>query len=158
VPLSVKLIQPGTNVVLVSATSRADGGGRFTVTGLPSGTYDVEVKHAQSLSRRAGGMIFAAGVVTSRDFGTLGTGDVNNDNVVTILDFSLLSASFGLMLGQAGFDARADLNANETVDIGDFSLLSINFGQAGPVVSGGGRPQPRARPAVPFPVVTPVTF
>ena len=80
--------------------------------------------------------MFSAGAATSQSFGTLLAGDVNNDNAVTIIDFSILRASFGLAQGDAGFDPRADLNGNGAVDILDFSLLRANFGLAGPVAVG----------------------
>src|SRR5439155_26139785 len=117
VPLSVRLFQPATNTQVMSASPTASSSGSFTVIGIPPGTYDAEVKQSQALSRRAGGVVFAAGTVTSQSFGTLLTGDVNNDNSVTIIDFSTLRASYGLSQGQPGYDARADLNANTTIDI-----------------------------------------
>jgi hypothetical protein len=128
VPLSVKLFRPGTSTLVMSAIPTATANGTFTVSGITPGTYDVEVKHVQSLSRRVNGVSIAAGDAASQSLGTLITGDVNGDNAVTILDFSLLSASFGLSQGQTGFDPRADLDANNIVDIIDFSLLSSSFG------------------------------
>jgi hypothetical protein len=117
----------------MSANTTTDGNGAFTVNGIPTGTYDVEVKHAQSLSLKANGLVFVAGTSTSQAFGTLLAGDVNNDDAVTIIDFSILRASFGLAQGDAGFDPRADLNGNGGVDILDFSILRSNFGLGGPV-------------------------
>ena len=63
VPLSVKLYQPGTNLLVTAASSTTASDGSFAVTGLPAGTMDVEVKHSQSLSRRAGGLAFFPGGV-----------------------------------------------------------------------------------------------
>jgi len=137
VPLSVRLLQPGTNTLAMSASPTTSSNGAFSVDGIPAGTYDIEVKHSQSLSRRVSGVTFTAGVATSRSFGTLLTGDINNDNAITLPDFSLLSASFGRAQGQAGYDSRADLNGDNLVTLPDFSLLSSNFGTAGPVAAGG---------------------
>jgi hypothetical protein len=131
--LSVRLFQPGTNTLVVSATPTSSSTGELSVTGVPAGIFDVEVKQAQSLSRRDNGLTFASLGTTTQNFGVLLSGDVNNDNVISILDFSVLSASFGRSVGQAGYDARADLAVNNVVDIQDFSLLSANFGLAGPV-------------------------
>lgn len=55
-------------------------------------------------------------------------GDVDKNGTVNIIDFSLLRASFGLQLGDPGFNPDADFNGNLTIDIGDFSLLRANFG------------------------------
>ena len=120
----------------MSATATTSTSGSFTVAGVPAGTFDVEVKQAQALSRRASNVAFITNTATSQSFGTLFTGDVNNDNAVTIVDFSILRTSLGLSAGQAGYDERADLNGNTTVDILDFSLLRSNFGLAGPVAAG----------------------
>ena len=59
------------------------------------------------------------------DIGVLIEGDAVPDNVVNILDFSLLRVLYG------SADPHADLNQDGVVDILDFSLLSENFGQMG---------------------------
>lgn len=53
-------------------------------------------------------------------------GDINNDGVVNILDFQILSNAFGTA------DPQADLNADGTVNILDFQILSNNFGKSRP--------------------------
>jgi len=60
---------------------------------------------------------------------TVKPGDVNRDGVVNILDFQLLSNSFGKSLGQTGYNANADFNKDNTVNIMDFQILSNNFGK-----------------------------
>ena len=62
---------------------------------------------------------------------SLKNGDVDGDNEVTLADFGLLSNSFGLVLGDAGYNANADLNGNDEVDLADFGILSNNFGEVG---------------------------
>lgn len=61
--------------------------------------------------------------------GTIKPGDVNRDNLVNILDFQLLSNSFGKSSGQAGYNANADFNGDSRIDILDFQVLSNNFGR-----------------------------
>ena len=56
-------------------------------------------------------------------------GDVNGDGMVDIIDFQLLSNSFGKSLGMSGFNANADFNSDNTIDILDFQVLSNNFGK-----------------------------
>ena len=51
-------------------------------------------------------------------------GDVNGDGVVDCLDMTIEQASFGLRLGQPGFDARADTNHDNVVNIIDLSYVS----------------------------------
>lgn len=62
---------------------------------------------------------------------TLINGDCNDDNEVGPSDFTILSATFGKMLGDVGYDDRADLNGDEEVGPGDFTILSLNFGEIG---------------------------
>jgi hypothetical protein len=61
----------------------------------------------------------------------LTNGDCDDDNEVSIGDYSLLSHSFGLSAGDPNFLAEGDLNGDDTVDIGDFSILSANYGLVG---------------------------
>jgi hypothetical protein len=64
-------------------------------------------------------------------FPPLRTGDVNDDNRVTLADFSILSAAFGAAAGAPAFDPRADLNGDGAVSISDYTLLAGNYGQVG---------------------------
>lgn len=56
-------------------------------------------------------------------------GDANGDGMVDIIDFQLLSNSYGLQQGQTRYDARCDFNGDNVVDILDFQILSNNFGK-----------------------------
>jgi chitodextrinase len=51
--------------------------------------------------------------------------DINQDGSVNLLDFSLLSAKFGLTGSNLG---RVDINQDGSVNLLDFSLLSAQFG------------------------------
>lgn len=53
------------------------------------------------------------------------TGDINGDRVVNILDYTLLSNTFGTN------NSASDLNKDGTVNILDYTLLSNNFGRTG---------------------------
>ena len=50
-------------------------------------------------------------------------GDANGDEVVNLVDFSILAAVFGTA------DARADFNGDNLVTLADFSILAANFGK-----------------------------
>ena len=56
-------------------------------------------------------------------------GDINDDNVVDIQDYNLLSNDFGPSDPYGPVDKIADLNFDTTVDIQDFIILSKNFGR-----------------------------
>ncbi len=51
-------------------------------------------------------------------------GDVNGDGQVDCTDMSIVQASFGLRLGQAGFNSMADTNHDNVVNIIDLSYVS----------------------------------
>ena len=63
--------------------------------------------------------------------GELRTGDANSDNVVDVLDFTILKGTFGKTEGNPGYDPRADFTGDNIVEVTDFNLLKGNFGQAG---------------------------
>ncbi|MEM7798766.1 MAG: dockerin type I domain-containing protein [Chloroflexota bacterium] len=115
-----------------SFNTTTDQNGQFTVNGITPGTYDVAVKPATGL-RVVQELTLAAGG-NSADFGTVPGGDVNGDNEVTLIDFSILSASFNLSEGDPGYDLRADLNGDNQVTALDFSILASNFNQSGETV------------------------
>jgi len=54
-------------------------------------------------------------------------GDINGDRRVDIADFGVLSTSFGLHSGQAGFVAAFDFNNDGVIDIADFGQFSIRI-------------------------------
>jgi photosystem II stability/assembly factor-like uncharacterized protein len=110
-------------------TPTTDASGVFSLANLPAGGTSIRVKHAQSLAV-AQAATLASGANTI-PFGALRMGDVNDDNAVTLSDFSLLASSFNKASGQTGYDARADLNGDGAVTLADFSLLASNFNQVG---------------------------
>lgn len=101
-----------------------DSEGHFTISGLAAGTYDIRVKNAHTLANvQSVSLVPGTNAVS---FGTLREGDANNDNCITIIDFSLLAYGFF-----PAYDARADFNQDGYVNIQDFSMLRENFGLCG---------------------------
>ncbi len=103
-----------------------DASGYFTVADLAPGTYNIRVKSGHTLANIKNGVILSTGS-NSVDFGTLLEGDANNDNCVSMVDFSILRTAFSTS------DARADFNQDGVVNILDFSLLRTNFGLCGDI-------------------------
>jgi hypothetical protein len=115
---------------LVSSHNPAsDSSGAFIISGLTPGTYTAWLKHAQYLATTA--TITIPQSVGQVSFGTMLAGDANDDNVVTLLDFSLLASSFGLNASQGGYEPRADFTGDNAISLLDFSLLASNFNQTG---------------------------
>lgn len=95
------------------------------------GQYEMFVKAPHWLARRG------ERPVRITDFGahymkfSLINGDCNDDNVIDIGDFGVLSFAFGSERGDANYIEGADLNGDDSVDVGDYSILSQNFDQSG---------------------------
>lgn len=93
------------------------------------GTYDIAIKPRTGLRR-----VFAnRPIVNGAGFAaaTYLNGDADNDNEITIGDYSMLSDNFGRDSSHPAWDARADLDGDEEISIGDIAILSVNFGAAG---------------------------
>ncbi len=104
-----------------------DFSGHFMLSELTPGAYEVRVKGRHTLTNTISDARLVAGENTL-DLGLLREGDVNDDDVVDISDFSVLRSVFGTV------DPRADFNQDGVVDIVDFSLLRPNFGMRGPIL------------------------
>ncbi len=129
VPLRVSLTHAGQLTPFAQYTPTTDQSGGFRIEGVDPGAYEIRVKNAKTLQIEKD-VTLTSGVNTIA-FGTLRAGDANDDNVVNLIDFSILRTTFGLAAGQAGYDARADFNDNNQVNLLDFSLMRPNFSQLG---------------------------
>jgi len=128
-----------------SFTTTTDQNGEFVVGPVDPLDYDMRVKGTHTLQNLVPVTLVSGDNSVNVDL--LLEGDANDDNCVTILDFSILASTFGLGTGEPGFDPSADFNQDTSVTILDFSLLAANFEQCGapepsippvmPVVSGG---------------------
>src|SRR5207253_10354930 len=104
-PITLTLKSSTTEVNYPSQTT--DTSGRFTVTtGLPNGTYSYRVKDPKYLAN-SGSLTLAAGT-NNQEMGLMHAGDCNDDNVVTVVDFNIMKATFGRTIGEPGYDDRAD--------------------------------------------------
>jgi hypothetical protein len=127
--LNVSLTIPGAQTPAYEFTTATDENGAFVVSGITPDTYDVRVKNSHTV-RNTQTITLVQGQNTV-NFGTLREGDANDDNFVTLADFSTLVSTFAKCDGDTGYDARADFNNDGCVTLLDFSLLAANFGQAG---------------------------
>ncbi|MCW5517432.1 putative Ig domain-containing protein [Muriicola sp. Z0-33] len=129
IDLRVDFYEQGSSTPLLQFTPTGSSDGVATVNGIPPGTYLMAVKTSNHL-QRVQTVILADGPNTET-VAVLNAGDANDDNFVTLADFTILSQSFNLQTGDPGFDARADFNGDGFVTLPDFSLLSGNFNTAG---------------------------
>lgn len=127
---TVKLYQPGsTTQVGNSHQASANGSGVLSIPNLNPGVYDIWIKHQQYLAKLIRKTL-AAGA-NNLTAGQLKTGDANNDNVVSALDFSILASGFNQVIGSPSYDDRADFNNDDKISALDFSLLAANYNTVG---------------------------
>lgn len=128
-PLNISLTIPGQSLPSYTFAVTTDNSGYFSIGSLPPGTYDVRIKNSHTLQNKL--TVTLAVGNNAIDFGTLLEGDANNDNFVSLVDFSILTSSFGNCQGVTGYDDRADFNEDQCVSVLDFSLMATNFSQMG---------------------------
>jgi len=58
------------------------------------------------------------------------TGDISGDDKVNYKDLGILGASYGLSLGEAGYNAAADLNGDDKVNYKDLGMLGAHYGES----------------------------
>ncbi|MEM7797591.1 MAG: LamG-like jellyroll fold domain-containing protein [Chloroflexota bacterium] len=130
--VTVRLYSSGSLTPTYAFTTTTDTSGSFTLSEILPGSYTAAVKVrgglqvVQSITLEAGS--------NSVDFGIVAGGDANGDNVVSLVDFSILSATFNLAAGDTDYDSRADFNGDGQVTALDFSILASNFNVNGEVV------------------------
>ncbi len=128
-----------------------DSSGFFTVSlgSLAGGTYTWRVKGPKYLANsgtvQVTGYRLKVGAselstfnfqpATSTEMGLMKAGDCNNDNIISIQDFSILRSTFGRSVRDIGYDDRADFTGDQLVAIQDFNLLKGNFGVGGALVA-----------------------
>ena len=147
VPLVVNFTALGDSLPTYTRTTQTDQSGYFSINDIPDGTYDITVKNSHTIRSRLSS-ITLSNYVSPLDFQLLLEGDANNDNAIKLLDFSILSNTYGKCLGVAGYDARADFTEDHCLSILDFTLLAKNMGQVGRTVLQMGSPKIKTTSAV----------
>jgi hypothetical protein len=131
VPVTVDFYAPGNNTTpAYSYVVTTNQSGIFTINNAPIGTYTITVKNSHTLKRVKQSQVIIGGS-NSINFWTLLEGDGVSNNVVNVLDLSLLASCFGKSTNDPGFDSRVDFNHDGIVNIFDLSLLASNFSKSG---------------------------
>ncbi len=132
--LSMTPVDAITPTLVTNPTT--DANGSFNLLSLAPGSYTARIKSRHTLQN----MLPVTLQVGSNqiNFGVLREGDANDDNYVTLTDFSILAGTFGKCEATLGYDSRPDFNEDGCVVITDFSLLASNFG-----AQGANRPEPQ---------------
>jgi len=130
--VTVRLFSSGTQSQAAKVYGTTDSSGNFTVSGLPSGTYDVAVKGQTGLSSMVTGVDLS--VPGRRDFGTLVEGDANGDDYIDGSDFGPLSVGWHGYPGctpPPTWNPDVDFTRDNYIDGSDFGKLSVNWHEYG---------------------------
>lgn len=127
ITVHVRVVPQGGGSAIFNQDVLTSQASAFTIANLPVGTYLFTFKGTHTLARQAT-ITTGANIYTTL---ALLEGDANDNNSITLPDFSLLASSFGKAMGDSGYDARADFNGDNQVTLTDFSLLASNYGLTG---------------------------
>lgn len=118
----ITLYNAGTATTAATFTALADVNGRIALPGtvsLPAGLYDILVSSPRYLRKKT----FEYNVSSNANIilPILPVGDLNGDNIINSLDWSLMSGRW------FSSDANADINGDGIVNSIDWSFLSKNW-------------------------------
>ena len=121
-------IAPITVTQTLAPTTASSG--TFSISGIPTGNYSLQIKGPTSLAT-AQSLSLAADALNVTT--TLLAGDADNSNTCDVLDFGILVNAYGSLLSDptSGYDPQADFNNDGAVDVLDFGLLVNVYGQSG---------------------------
>ena len=130
-PIVFELRNPGETTPVKTFQMVSGSDGKYVFPHIEPGTYDITAKTPNSLRAKQANIVVQEGQTTPNiNFNLLG-GDVDNNNVVSGMDFAILKAAYGTKSGDAKWDPRADFNGNGQIDGIDFSILKANYGKSG---------------------------
>lgn len=141
VPLTAKFFTPGANVLngtptyqfnLTVARSTTGGAAVCEATAVAPGAYDITAR-SESTLLNVKRSIFVSAPNTSVDLGTLLEGNANQDSIVNLGDYAVLSRCWLASQAQPDYDVRTDFDRDGFVDAADVSLLAANWLMTSPV-------------------------
>ena len=139
VPLTVKFFAPGADVLNDTpvyefnlTTTKSDNSAVCEATGVAPGTYDITAISEHTLMNARRSVVISA-PNTSVDLGTLLEGNANQDDIVNLDDYAILSMCWLASVAQAEYDDRTDFDRNGLINTADLSLLAANWLSSSPV-------------------------
>lgn len=128
IPVIIEVLPVGGTTPVATINTSIDSNSTFNAgVNLAPGTYDVRIKGTHTLRAKIASQALNNGANTL-NFSVLLEGDVNNDNQITLFDWSAMVANYSKCVPIA--DANANLNEQGCVDLNDVTLLIANFGQS----------------------------
>ena len=141
VPLTVKFFTPGANVLngtptyefnLTTARSSTGSVAVCEAAGIAPGSYDITARSESTLLNVKKGVVVSS-PNTAVDLGTLLEGNANQDSIVNLDDYAILSRCWLAYQTQPEYNVRADFDRDGLVDAADVSLLAANWLRTSPV-------------------------
>jgi hypothetical protein len=141
VPLTVKFFPPGADILndtpvyefdLTTTKSAIDNTAVCEAAGIKPGVYDITVRGGSTLMNVKKNVTISA-AQTSVNMGMLLEGDANQDNIVNLDDYAILSMCWLSSKDQAEYDVRTDFDLDGFINTADLYLLSANWLRKSPV-------------------------
>ena len=138
-PITIEVRNPGSQTPLYTSTLVPAADGSFSVSTGLSGTYDIAVKGKTHLRKVLPNVVLEAEGISGLVW-TLFNGDVNNDNIIDIADYTYLALAFDADQSNPAWSVPdsqgvalqdSDLNGDGIVDIADYTILATNFDGVG---------------------------
>jgi hypothetical protein len=104
--------------------------GAYGFTDVPLGMYYLSVSAPLHLPLLRTVMVETGGQVIEMNVDTLSGGDADGNQVIDLLDASLIGANYGLAVPPA--PVNADINQDGLADLRDLVIVSGNIGLSGP--------------------------
>ncbi len=139
VPLSVRFFSPTADVLNDTplyqcnlATTKSGDYAICQVADLAPGTYDITVASEHTLMNVKRNVVISQ-PGTSVDMGILMEGNADNDDKISLFDFSIYASAWLTSQGKPTFDAGSDFDRNLTIDLPDLVLLAANWLASSPI-------------------------
>lgn len=148
---TVEIYESGTTNLNSQFNLVAGVDGQLNLAGIVPDLYDIIVDRDKYLSRKTSLNLISgnnSAAFTAANDLELKAGDADDNNLVALLDFSILANTFNLAVGNPDYDDRADFDGNQIISAVDFSLLSSNFNQQGDL--------PGSARGIPNPIIAPI--
>ncbi len=107
-------------------TTKSGNSAVCEAVGVAPGVYDITALSEHTLMNVRRNVVILA-PNTSVDLGTLLEGDANQDNIVNLDDYAILSMCWRASEAQAEYDTRTDFDRNGLINMADLSLFAANW-------------------------------
>lgn len=110
-----------------SITTTTDAGGNYSFDDIRDGSFSISFLSDRHVAQCVGITITGGSNPTVPNT-QLVAGDINNDKVIDIADFTYMAGRFGSTSGTPRYSAIADLNVDGRINVQDLAILGSHFG------------------------------